>query len=58
MIFVTDSHAFLWYLANDERLGKNANKVFLKAEMGEAIIFIPTIALKEIMESHYVKTIW
>lgn len=31
-IFVTDTHALLWYLTEDERLGKKALKIFDKAD--------------------------
>jgi PIN domain nuclease of toxin-antitoxin system len=29
-IFVTDTHALLWYLTEDKRLGKKALKIFKK----------------------------
>ncbi len=47
MIYVTDTHSFLWYLSGDKRLGKGAKSVFDKAENGDATIVIPTIVLAE-----------
>lgn len=47
MIFIADTHSFLWYLSEDSRLGKNAKSKFEHAEKGEAIIAIPTIVLAE-----------
>jgi PIN domain nuclease of toxin-antitoxin system len=56
-IFVTDTHALLWYLTEDKRLGKKALKIFEKADKGEAEIIIPTTVLAEalfITEKHRV----
>ncbi|MBI4044924.1 MAG: PIN domain-containing protein [Candidatus Diapherotrites archaeon] len=47
MIYVTDTHSFLWYLSQDKRLGKNALIAFDSAEKGEATIIVPTIVLAE-----------
>lgn len=47
MVYVTDTHPFLWFLADDRRLGKRARKVFEEAETGEAVIIVPTIVLAE-----------
>lgn len=47
MIYVTDTHPFLWYLSEDKRLSKAAKSVFDEAEDGNATIVIPTIALAE-----------
>lgn len=47
MIYVTDTHSFLWYLSNDERLSKNAKFVFDGAESGDNVILVPTIVLAE-----------
>ena len=45
MIFVADTHSFLWYLSEDSRLGKKAKSIFELAEKGEATIAVPTIVL-------------
>lgn len=56
-IFVTDTHALLWYLTEDEKLSKIAQGVFEKADKGEVDIVIPTTVLAEglfITEKHRV----
>ncbi len=47
MIYVTDTHSFLWYLSEDKKLSKTAKSVFDEAEKGNATIVIPTIVLAE-----------
>jgi PIN domain nuclease of toxin-antitoxin system len=47
MNYVTDTHALLWWFTESPRLSSNAYKVFEKCEMGENIIFIPTIVIAE-----------
>jgi len=47
MIYVTDTHPFLWYLSEDRKLSKTAKSIFDKAETGNATIVIPTIVLAE-----------
>lgn len=47
MLFVTDTHSFLWYLSQEDKLGKNALNVFEEAEKGNATILVPTIVLAE-----------
>jgi predicted nucleic acid-binding protein len=47
MLYVTDTHPFLWHLSNDKRLGKEAKSLFDRAERGEASITVPTIVLAE-----------
>lgn len=49
MYYVTDAHSLIWYLSDDGRLGKNASAIFEKADNGEVIIIVPTIALAEII---------
>ena len=41
-IYVSDVVAFLYYLL--DKLPKNANKAFKKAEKGDASLYLPTIA--------------
>ena len=47
MFYVTDTHAFLWYLSQDSKLSKNAKAIFDLAEKGENTIIVPTIVLAE-----------
>tara|TARA_Y100000310_G_scaffold332097_1_gene407013 strand:+ start:1533 stop:1922 length:390 start_codon:yes stop_codon:yes gene_type:complete len=49
MYFATDAHSLIWYLTDDKRLGKEALAIFEKADNGEVIIIVPTIALAEII---------
>lgn len=49
MHYVTDSHSLIWYLTEDNRLGKNASSIFTKADKGEEVIIVPTIVLAEII---------
>ena len=45
MLYVTDTHPFIWYLAG--KLPSKIDEIFTSAEKGESIIFIPTIVLAE-----------
>lgn len=47
MKYLADTHALIWYFAEDKRLGKKAKEVFLQAEKAKATIFLPTIVLAE-----------
>ena len=47
MIYVADTHAFLWHLAEDKRLGRAARAIFQSAEQGDAVIVLPAIAVAE-----------
>ena len=46
-MYVTDTHAFLWFLTEDNRIGKKAKEVFISCDRGETIIVIPSIVLIE-----------
>jgi PIN domain nuclease of toxin-antitoxin system len=46
---VTDTHGLIWYLENSPRLGSSASKTFDACDRGEAIIYVPTICLVEII---------
>lgn len=46
-MFVVDTHALLWHLTEDEKLGENAKEILAKADGGEVVIIIPTIVLAE-----------
>jgi len=45
MFYVADTHAWVFYLL--DRLPEGANGAFLQAELGRAVVFVPTIALAE-----------
>ena len=45
MLYVTDTHALVWYIIG--KLHDKVDAVFKSAEAGEATIFIPTIVLAE-----------
>ena len=45
--YVTDTHPFVWYLADDARLGSNARMAFGRADSGVATVIIPAVALAE-----------
>ena len=47
--YVADAHAIAWYLFAGQRLGKLALEVFDEAEAGNAKIFIPAVALAEVI---------
>ena len=49
MYHVTDTHSLIWYLTEDNKLGKKAFSIFDKADRGEAIIIVPTIVLSEMI---------
>jgi len=49
---VSDGHALLWYaLGRRRRVGREARRVFERADGGRAVVYIPTIALVEISEA-------
>lgn len=47
--FVTDAHPLAWHLFERQRLGKLARAIFDDAESGRAKIFIPAVALAEVI---------
>lgn len=49
MPYVTDTHALVWHLTDDKRLGAGARRVFERSEAGEVIIIVPTIVLAEVL---------
>ena len=48
MTFVADTHAIVWHLMDEGRLGKAARKAFGSADQGRALCYVPAIALVEI----------
>ena len=47
MYYVTDTHSFLWYLADSPQLSQKARAIFDACDKGEATIIIPAIVLLE-----------
>ena len=47
MYYVTDTHAFLWYLSDSPELSQKARAIFDSCDRGEATIIIPAIVLLE-----------
>lgn len=47
MNYLVDTHAFLWYFSEDQRLGKNVEEILLQGERGKHTIVLPTIVLAE-----------
>jgi predicted nucleic acid-binding protein len=48
-MYVTDTHGLIWFLTDDRKLGKKAEKIFLSADRGDATVVIPSIVLLEIL---------
>lgn len=46
---VTDTHALIWYLENDPRLGAEANRIYDDCDRGRALVYVPTICLVEVV---------
>jgi PIN domain nuclease of toxin-antitoxin system len=46
--YVSDTHAFYWYLVDSPRLGPQADQAFNEADQGAAVIFVPAIVLAEL----------
>ena len=46
---VTDTHALIWYLESDARLGADASKIYDECDRGQAIVYVPTMCLVEIV---------
>lgn len=46
---VTDTHALIWYLENDPRLGADASQVYDECDRGQAVVYVPTMCLVEIV---------
>jgi PIN domain nuclease of toxin-antitoxin system len=45
--YVTDTHALLWHISNSANLSARAKVIFDNADMGRAIIIVPSIVLVE-----------
>lgn len=49
MPYVTDAHPLIWHLLRSQRLSANAAAIFNAADVGQEVIYIPTIVLAELM---------
>ncbi len=47
--YVADTHALIWYLENNPRLGSQARAAFDACDRGEIRIYVPTICQVEIV---------
>jgi PIN domain nuclease of toxin-antitoxin system len=50
MYYITDTHAFVWYLAGSSKLSQKSRDIFEFAEKGENIIIIPAVVLLECID--------
>ena len=47
--FVTDTHGIIWYFEADQRLGPQASAAYEACDNGDALIYVPTICLVELV---------
>lgn len=47
MNFVIDTHDLLWWFSDSPKISPKASEIFEKCELGENIIFIPSIVIAE-----------
>jgi len=50
--FVADTHAIVWHLMDEARLGKAARRAFRTADEGRVVCYVPVISLVEISLLH------
>ncbi len=51
-VAVADAHAVLWYAqGRPKKLGRNARRVFERAEEGRAVVYLPALAVVEVGEA-------
>lgn len=50
MYYVTDTHSFLWYLADSPKLSSKARDIFNLGDQGKATIIVPAIVLIECID--------
>lgn len=50
MYYVTDTHSFLWYLADSPKLSSKARDIFDLGDQGKITIIIPAIVLIECID--------
>ena len=47
-LYLADTHALLWYLADSPRLSVSAKQAFDQAKAGQATVIVPAIVLAEL----------
>lgn len=50
MYYVTDTHAFLWYLSDSPKLSQKARAIYNTCDRGEITIIISAIVLLEVID--------
>lgn len=50
MFYVPDTHALVWYLSADQRLGNQAKAALESVDRGEAHALVPIIVLTEMLD--------
>lgn len=55
--YVVDAHALVWFIAEDSRLSKEAERLLELAEQAEVEVLIPTLVLAEITHIARKKTV-
>jgi PIN domain nuclease of toxin-antitoxin system len=48
VIYVTDTHCLVWFLAGDKKLGKDAKRALQRASEGRATVHVSALSLFEI----------
>ncbi len=48
-LYVTDTHALIWYLGGSDRLGLRARAAFAEVASGQAHMIVPAIVLAELV---------
>lgn len=46
-VYVLDTHALIWYLTSDKKLGEQAGEVFSAAERGETRLIVSAVVVAE-----------
>lgn len=48
-VFVSDTHTLVWFLTRDKKLSSLARSILLRAQDGDALVYVPTIVLSEFL---------
>ena len=48
-LYVTDTHALVWYLGGSTQLGVTARSAFDEAVAGASAVYVPAIVLAELV---------
>jgi PIN domain nuclease of toxin-antitoxin system len=48
-VYVADTHALVWYLTQDKKLGGKAQKAFDEVKANQGILVIPAVVLAELL---------